>query len=175
MFPQHRFYHFQTDSTPKPPTSDTKATDLTLSTWSYSPPNYGHNQNRGYQGRLLCYSLYTVASLTDKPNQRNPKHPGVHRSNKYHKIKDTGRPAKGKPGLAMVKTGGSIYVKMPKVRNAITISDDSETNEELEQESKRQLKDKHRWWRQTRTRTRTTRIRRIIICPISAGRQWIVT
>jgi hypothetical protein len=83
-----------------------------------------------------------VASLTDKPKQRNPEHPGDHRSKKDQENKDTGRPSKGKPGLAKVKTGGSIYVQMPKVMKAITISDDSESDEEQEQESKQQPKDK---------------------------------
>ena len=83
-----------------------------------------------------------MASLTDKPKQRNPKHPGGHRSKKDHENKDTGRPAKGKPGLGKVKTGGSIYVQMPKVMKAITISDDSESDEEQEQEPKQQPKDK---------------------------------
>jgi hypothetical protein len=83
-----------------------------------------------------------VASLTDKHKQRNPKHPGGHRSKKAHENKDTGRPAKAKPGLAKVKTGGSIYVQMPKVMKAITISDDSESDEKQEQESKQQPKDK---------------------------------
>jgi hypothetical protein len=83
-----------------------------------------------------------VASLTDKPKQRNPKHPGDHQSKKDHENKDTGRLAKGKPGLAKVKPGGSIYVQMPKVMKAITISDDSESDEEQGQESKQQPKDK---------------------------------
>ena len=82
-----------------------------------------------------------MASLTDKPKQRNPKQPGGHRSKKAHENKDTGRPAKGKPGLAKVKTGGAIYIQMPKVMKAITISDDSESNEEQEQKSKQQPKD----------------------------------
>jgi len=83
-----------------------------------------------------------VASLTDKPKQRNPKGSGGHPSKKDHKNQDTGRPAKGKPALAKVKTCCSIYVQMPKVIKAITISDDSESNEEQEQESKQQPKDK---------------------------------
>ena len=83
-----------------------------------------------------------MASLTDKPKQRNPKHPGGHRWKKAHENQDTGRPAKGKPGLAKVNTGGSIYVQMPKVMKAITISDDSESDEEQEQESKQHPKDK---------------------------------
>jgi hypothetical protein len=83
-----------------------------------------------------------VASLTKKPKQRNPKHPGGHRSKKDHEKKDTGRPAKGKPGLAKVKTGGSIYVQMAKVMKAITISDDSESDKEPEQESKQHPKNK---------------------------------
>jgi len=83
-----------------------------------------------------------VVSLTDKPNQQNPKHSGSHRSKKDHKNKDTGRPAKGKPELAKAKTGASIYVQMPKVMKAITISDDNESNKEQELESQEQLKDK---------------------------------
>jgi hypothetical protein len=83
-----------------------------------------------------------LASLTDKPKQRNPKHPGGHRSKKDHENKDTGRPAKGKPWWAKVKTGGSISVQMPKLMKAITISDDSESDEEQEQELKHQPKDK---------------------------------
>jgi len=83
-----------------------------------------------------------VASLTDKPKQWNPKHPGGHQSKKDHENIKTGGPAKGKPGLAKVKTGGSIHVPMPKVMKAITISDDSESNEEQEQELKQQPKDK---------------------------------
>jgi len=67
-----------------------------------------------------------------------------HWSKKDHENNDTGMLAKGKPGLAKVKTGGSIYVQMPKVMKAITISDDSASNEdpEQEQESKQQPKDK---------------------------------
>jgi hypothetical protein len=38
--------------------------------------------------------------------------------------------------LAKVNTGGSIYVQMPKVIKAITISDDSESDDEQEQELK---------------------------------------
>jgi hypothetical protein len=83
-----------------------------------------------------------VASLTHKRKQRNPKYPGGHRSKNAHKNQYTGRAAKGKPGLAKVKTGGSIYVQMPKVMKAITISDDSESHEEQEQESNQQPKDK---------------------------------
>jgi len=83
-----------------------------------------------------------VASLTDKPKQRNHEHPGGHQSTKDYENKDTGRPEKGKPGLANVKTGGSIFVRMPKVMKAITISDDSESNKEQEQELKQQLMDK---------------------------------
>ena len=83
-----------------------------------------------------------MASLTDKPKQWNPRHPGGHQSKKDHENKDTGRPAKGKPGLAKVKTGGSIYVQMPKVMKATTISDDSESNEKQAQELKQQPKDK---------------------------------
>jgi len=71
-----------------------------------------------------------VVSLTDKPNQWNPNHPGGHRTKMDHKNRDIARPAKCKPGLAKVKTGGSIYVQMPKVMKAITISDDSLSNEE---------------------------------------------
>jgi len=98
--------------------------------WSYLPQNHGHNQNRGFQGKLLRYTLYTVGPLTDKPKQRNPKHRGGHRSKKAHENKDTGRPPNDKPGLAKVNTGGSIYVQLPKVMNAITISDGSESDEE---------------------------------------------
>jgi hypothetical protein len=83
-----------------------------------------------------------MASLSDKPKQRNLKHPGGHRSKKDRENTDTGRPAKGKPGLAKVNTSGSIYVLMPKVRKVITISDDSESNEEQEQESTQQPTDK---------------------------------
>jgi len=83
-----------------------------------------------------------VASLTDEPKQWNPKHPGGHQSAKDHENNHTGRPAKGKPGLAEVKTGGSIYVQMPKVMKAMTISNDSESNEEQEQELKQQPMDK---------------------------------
>jgi hypothetical protein len=79
--------------------------------------------------------------LTDKPKQRNPKHPGGDRSNKAHENKDTGRPAKGKPGLAKFNTGGSSYVQMPKLMKSITISDDSKSDEEQEQQSKQQPKD----------------------------------
>jgi len=61
---------------------------------------------------------------------------------KDHENKDTGRPGKGKPGLAKVKTGGSIYVQMPQVMKEITISDDSESTEEQGQELKQQPKDK---------------------------------
>jgi len=80
--------------------------------------------------------------MTDKPKLWNPKHPGGHRSKKDHENKDTGRPANDKPGLAKVKTGGSIYVQMPKVMKAFTICDDSESDEGQEQESKQQPKDK---------------------------------
>jgi hypothetical protein len=83
-----------------------------------------------------------MASLTVKPKGRNPKHPGGYRSKKDHEDKDTGRPAKGNPGLAQVKTGGLIYVQMSKVMKAITISDDSESDEDQDQESKQQPKDK---------------------------------
>jgi hypothetical protein len=83
-----------------------------------------------------------VASLTDKPKQQNHNHTGGHRSKKDHEHKDTCRPAKGKPELANFKTGGSIYVQMPKVIKAITISNDSESNEEREEELKQQTKDK---------------------------------
>jgi len=82
-----------------------------------------------------------MASLSDERKQRNPKHPGGHRSKKDHEDKATGRPAKGKQGLAKVKTGGSIYVQLPKVMTAITTSDDSKCNEEQEQELKQQPKD----------------------------------
>jgi len=71
-----------------------------------------------------------VASQTDEPKQQNPTYPRGHQSKKVHENKDTGRPGKGKPGLAMVKTGGWIYVQMPKVMKPITISDDSESNKE---------------------------------------------
>jgi hypothetical protein len=77
-----------------------------------------------------------VVSLADKPNQRNLNHPGGHWSKTAHKNKDTDRPAKGKPELAKIKTGGSIYVQTPKVMKAITISDERESDEEQEQESK---------------------------------------
>jgi len=70
-----------------------------------------------------------VASLTDKPKQRNRKDPGGHQSKKDHENEDTGRPAQGNMGLAKIKTGGSIYVQMPNVINAISISDDCESNE----------------------------------------------
>jgi len=40
-----------------------------------------------------------------------------------------------KPELTKVKCGGSIYVQIPEVMKAITISDDSESNEELDKES----------------------------------------
>jgi len=53
MFQRHQFYHFQTDSTPKYLFSDPKGTNLRLSTWSHSPPSYGHNQNRGFQVRWI--------------------------------------------------------------------------------------------------------------------------
>jgi len=82
-----------------------------------------------------------VASLTDKPKQWNPKDPGSHQSKNALGNNDTGRPAKGMPTLAKVETGGSIYVQMPTVRKAITISDDSESNKEQEQELKQQPKD----------------------------------
>jgi len=139
---RHQFYHIQTNSTPEPPTSNSIGIDPTLSKWSYSPLNYGPNQNRGYQGRLLCYSLYTIASLSDNPKQRNPKHPGGHQSKKDHENKDTGRSGKGKPGLDKVKTGGLIYAQMPKVTMAITISDDSKSTKEQEPESEQQPDDK---------------------------------
>jgi hypothetical protein len=73
-----------------------------------------------------------MVSLTDKPKKQNPKHPGGHRSKKAHQNNDAGRPALGKLGLANVKTGGSIYVQMAKVKKAITISDDSESDEDQE-------------------------------------------
>jgi len=60
---------------------------------------------------------------------------------KDHDNNGTGRPAKCKPGLAKVKTGGSSDVQMPKVMKAITISDDSESNDEQEQELKQPPKD----------------------------------
>jgi hypothetical protein len=41
-----------------------------------------------------------------------------------------------------VKTGGSIYIQMPKVLNAITISNNSKNNKEQEQQSKKQPKNK---------------------------------
>jgi len=69
-----------------------------------------------------------VVSLTDIPKQRNIRHPGGYRSTKDHQHNDTGRPAESKPGLANVKTGDSIYFQMPKLKKAITISDDSESN-----------------------------------------------
>ena len=50
-FKRHQFCHFQIDSAHTPPASDPKATDLTWSTWSYSPPTYAHNQNMGYDAR----------------------------------------------------------------------------------------------------------------------------
>jgi len=81
-----------------------------------------------------------MASRTDQPNQRNPKHPGGHQSKKDHMHKDTGSPAMGKPGLAMVKTGGSIYVQMPDVMKAITISIDSNSIEEQERNLKQRPK-----------------------------------
>jgi hypothetical protein len=83
-----------------------------------------------------------VGSLTDKPRQQNPKHPGGHRSKKDYKNVDTGRPVKGRPGLVMVKTGGSIYVQMPKVVTAIPITNDSESDQQQEQELKQQPKNK---------------------------------
>jgi len=83
-----------------------------------------------------------MASLTDKPKQQNLQHPGGHQLKMDHENKDTGRPANGKLGLAMVNSGGLIYVQMPKVMKAITISNASERNEELEQELKQQPKDK---------------------------------
>lgn len=75
-------------------------------------------------------------SPTDKPKQWYPKYPGGHRSKKDHEIQDTGSPAKGMSGLAEVKTSGSIYIQMPNVIKAITISDDNESNEEMEKQSK---------------------------------------
>jgi len=75
-----------------------------------------------------------MVSLTGKPKQRNPKHPGDHLSMQDHENKDTGRPAKRQPGLAKAKTGDSIYVQMPKVMKAITTSNDSQSNQEQEQE-----------------------------------------
>ena len=83
-----------------------------------------------------------MASLTDKLKRRNPTQPGCHQSKKDHENKDTGRPVKGKPGLAKVKTGGSIYVQMAKVIKAITSSDNGESDEMQEQQSKQQPKDK---------------------------------
>jgi len=82
-----------------------------------------------------------VASLTDKPKQRNPKDPGGHQSKNALGNNDTGRPAKLMPTLAKVITGGSIYVQMPTVRKAITISGDSQSNEEQEHELKQQPQD----------------------------------
>lgn len=81
-----------------------------------------------------------MVSLTDKPKQPKHMHDGSHQSKNDHK--DTGRPAKRKPGLPKIKTGGSIYVKMPKLMMAITISDVGVSNEAKEQELKQQLKEK---------------------------------
>lgn len=57
---------------------------------------------------------------------------------KNNENNDTGRPANGRAWLAQVNTGGLIYVQMPKLTKAITISDVSECNEEQEQELTRQ-------------------------------------
>jgi len=83
-----------------------------------------------------------VASLTDKPKQRNPNHPRGHRLERDHPNTGTGRPAKGNPWLAKVTTGGSIYVQISKVMKAIAISDDRKSNKEWEQGLKQQPMDK---------------------------------
>jgi hypothetical protein len=48
---------------------------------------------------------------------------------KDHENTDTGKSARGKLVLAKVKTGGLIYVRKANVMMAITISDDSESDE----------------------------------------------
>jgi len=71
-------------------------------------------------------------------------HLGGHRSKKAHENQHIHKPAKGKTGLAKVKTGGSIYVQMRKVMKAIIICNDSESDKEQEQESKQQPNHNHR-------------------------------
>jgi len=83
-----------------------------------------------------------AASLTDKPEQWNPKHAGGHQSIRYNENKDTVRSAKGMLGFTNVKTGCSIHVQMPKPTMAIPISVDSESNEEQEQVLKQWPEDK---------------------------------
>jgi hypothetical protein len=75
-----------------------------------------------------------VVSLTEKPKQQTSKYPGGHRSKKDHQNTDTGKLAKGKAWLAKVRTSASIYVQKPNVMKAITISNDSKSNVEQEEE-----------------------------------------
>jgi len=83
-----------------------------------------------------------VRALTHKPKQRNPKHPGGHQLKKDHENIDTGRPAKCKPGLAKIKTSGSIYIQIPKVLKPIAISDDPKYNQAMAQELKQHTMNK---------------------------------
>jgi hypothetical protein len=76
--------------------------------------------------------------MTHIPKKRNPKHHGGHQPKKDHENIDTGRPAKCRPGLAKVKTSGSMYVEMPKVLKPIAISGDTKYNKAMEQDLKQQ-------------------------------------
>ena len=72
--------------------------------------------------------------MTDKPKQRNPMHRGGEQLKEGHENTHTGRPPKGKPGLAEIITSGLICVQMPHVMKAITEWDDRMSNEDHEQE-----------------------------------------
>lgn len=82
-----------------------------------------------------------MVPVTGKSKQRNPKHSGRHQLKMDYQTTGTGRSAKRKPELAMVKTCGSIYVIMKEVLKAITGSDKSESNEEQEPLLGPELKD----------------------------------
>jgi hypothetical protein len=86
--------------------------------------------------------MYAVASLTEKLKHQNSKHPGGHQLTEDPENEGTSRPAKGKPGLVKVKTGGLIHLQIPKVMKPITICDDSGSNKMQEQVLKQQPKEK---------------------------------
>jgi len=83
-----------------------------------------------------------VASLTDKRIQWNHIHHSGHQPKKEFRNIATGLPAKVKPELAKVKTGGSIYVLMANPMRVIPIWNDTKSNDEDEQEFQQQLMDK---------------------------------
>jgi len=75
-----------------------------------------------------------LALLTDKSKERNSKQSGSHQLKKDCQNKHTAQPAKCKPQIPNFNTGGSVYVQMSQVMNAINISNDSESQDKHEQQ-----------------------------------------